>query len=101
MSHANSNDNYNPNHLYEVLDSEDDSLFKYGISQQPIGEDGMCDRMREQVDFLNLAVRWKRFWAQILLFNIPGRREAKQIEREYIRNYTEEHGERPRGNKED
>lgn len=101
MKHANSNDSDKPNHLYEVIDSTDDSLFKYGISQKPIGDDGMCGRMREQVDFLNIGVRWRRFWARILLFNIPGRREAKRIEREYIRKYKEEHGERPRGNKTD
>ena len=44
MKHANSNDSDKPNHLYEVIDSTDDSLFKYGISQQPIGDDGMCGK---------------------------------------------------------
>ena len=38
--HGNSNKNSKPHHLYEIRDSEDDDIFKYGISHYPIGEDG-------------------------------------------------------------
>lgn len=30
--HGNSNKNNKPHHLYEIRDSEDDDVFKYGIS---------------------------------------------------------------------
>ena len=38
------------------------------------------------------------FFAKILLRDIPGKREAKRIETEYIQEYIKNHGERPRGN---
>ena len=78
--------------MYEIRDSVDDDVFKYGISHDPIGEDGYSNRMRTQVDFLNLAVKWLRFFARVLLMNIPGKKEAKRIEKGYIRKYKEEHG---------
>lgn len=76
-------------------------MFKYGISHDPIAEDGYSNRMRTQVDFLNLGVKWLRFFARILLLDIPGKREAKRIEKQYIRKYKEEHGHRPRGNRDE
>lgn len=96
--HGNSNLNTKPHHLYEIRDSIDDDVFKYGISHEPIGEDGYSDRMRAQVNFLNLGVKWLRFFARILISNIDGRKEAKRIERQHIRNYREKHGYNPRGN---
>ncbi len=53
MAHKNSNQNQDPHHLYEIVDKLNDDTFKYGISCEPIGEDGMSDRMRKQVNFLN------------------------------------------------
>ena len=79
----------------------DDDVFKYGISHDPIGEDGYSNRMRTQVDFLNLGVKWLRFFARILLMDIPGKKEAKRIERDHIRKYWEQYGQNPRGNKDD
>ncbi|MBK8920412.1 MAG: hypothetical protein IPM81_02730 [Saprospirales bacterium] len=35
-----------PNHLYEIVDKVGEDTFKYGISSDPIGEDGMSDRMK-------------------------------------------------------
>jgi len=99
--HGNSNKNSKPHHLYEIRDSEDDEIFKYGISHYPIGEDGCSNRMRIQVDFLNLGVKWLRFFARILLLDIPGKKEAKRIERAHIRKYREQYGQNPRGNKDD
>ena len=99
--HGNSNKNNKPHHLYEIRDSVDDDVFKYGISHDPIDEDGYSNRMRTQVDFLNLGVKWLRFFARILLLDIPGKKEAKRIEKQYIRKYKEEHGHRPRGNKDE
>lgn len=96
--HGNSNRNKKPHHLYEIRDSVDDDVFKYGVSHDPIGEDGYSNRMRTQVNFLNLGVNWLRFFARILIFDIPGRKEAKRLEREHIRAYKKQHGRRPRGN---
>jgi URI fold toxin 2 len=50
------------------------------------------------VNLLNRVDKWQRFYARILIFNIPGKREAKRLEIEHIHNYIVEHGERPRGN---
>ena len=99
--HGNSNKSNKPNHLYEIRDSEDDDIFKYGISHYPIGEDGYSSRMRTQVDFLNAGVKWLRFFARILLLDLPGKKEAKRVEREHIKKYRDQYGRNPRGNKDD
>jgi hypothetical protein len=96
--HGNRNDNDKPHHLYEIRDSVDDDVFKYGISHDPVDEEGQSNRMKRQVNFLNLGVKWLRFFAQILLFDIPSKKEAKRIEEEYIQNYKKQHGKKPRGN---
>lgn len=96
--HGNRNDNDNPHHLYEIRDSVDDDVFKYGISHDPIDEEGQSKRMKLQVGFLNLGVNWLRFFAKILLFNIPNKREAKRIEEEHIDIYKKQNGRKPRGN---
>lgn len=99
--HGNSNKNNKPHHLYEIKDSVDDDVFKYGISHDPIGEGGYSNRMKVQVDFLNLGVKWFRFFARILLVDIQGKKEAKRIEKQYIRKYKNENGQAPRGNKDE
>lgn len=99
--HGNSNLNEKPHHLYEIRDSEDDDVFKYGISHDPIDEDGYSNRMRVQVDFLNLGVKWLRFFGRIILRGIPGRVAAKRIERQFIKKYREKNGENPRGNRDE
>jgi URI fold toxin 2 len=96
--HGNSNSNPKPHHLYEIRDSVDDEVFKYGISHEEIEDDGLSNRPRLQINFLNLGVKWLRFFAKILIINIPGKKEAKRIERQYIRNHKLLHGEKPRGN---
>lgn len=98
MPHRNSYENEELHHLYEIIDRVDDDVFKYGISCKPIDADGSSSRMREQVNHLNRIDRWLRFFARIILRNIPGKREAKRIETEHIQAYLEKHGERPRGN---
>ncbi|MFN0035504.1 MAG: hypothetical protein ACKVUS_10565 [Saprospiraceae bacterium] len=100
-AHGNSNLNTKPHHLYEIRDSVDDEVFKYGISHDPVDDDGYSNRMRVQVNFLNLGVNWPRFFARILILDILGRKEAKRIERAYIRKHREQYGSKPRGNLED
>ncbi|NBC07989.1 MAG: hypothetical protein GVY26_12420 [Bacteroidetes bacterium] len=99
MFHGNSKRNPKPHHLYEIIDSIDEDVVKYGISAEDINEEGYSNRMRKQVDFVNTFIGWARFFARIILRNIPGRDQAEIIENEYIEAYKEKHGKRPRGNR--
>jgi hypothetical protein len=96
--HGNSLENENPHHLYEIRDTVENDVFKYGISDDPIERDGLSKRMRNQIDFLNRAVGLRRFVGNVLLKNIPGRARAKEMEDEYIDRYFDEHGRKPKGN---
>ena len=96
--HKNSNEDKHIHHLYEIVDKVGDDTFKYGVSWEPIGEDGMSDRMRKQVNYLNRIDEWLRFFAKILIFDIPGKREARRIERAHIKAYEKKNGRKPRGN---
>ncbi len=96
--HGNSRKNKRDHHLYAIHDVEENDIFKYGISDKPIGKDDYTSRMREQVDYLNRAVGWFRFFAQILVRGIKGRPKARQLEDEHIYAYKEKHGRNLRGN---
>lgn len=98
-AHKNSYENEDLHHLYEIIDREkDDDVFKYGICCKPIDPDGTSSRMREQVNALNRIDKWLRFFARILIRDIPGKREARKLEKQYIKDYIDKNGERPRGN---
>lgn len=85
MAHRNSYENKEPHHLYEIIDRVvDDDVYKYEISCKPIGKNGTSSRMREQVNQLNRIDRWLRFFGRILLRDLPGKRDVKRIETEYI-----------------
>jgi hypothetical protein len=58
----------------------------------------MSKIMRAQLRFANLVDNWARFFARIIIREIPGRKEAKRIESEYINAYKEKNGQNPRGN---
>ncbi|MEQ1745843.1 MAG: hypothetical protein ABMA02_10475 [Saprospiraceae bacterium] len=47
--HGNSNRNKKPHQLYEIRDSEDDDVFKYGNSHDPIGKGGYSNRISPQL----------------------------------------------------
>ncbi len=76
--HGNSFQNLNPHHLYEIRDTDENDVFKYGITDDPIGKGGLSKRMRYQIDILNLAVGFIRYIGIILLRNIQGRAKARQ-----------------------
>jgi hypothetical protein len=97
-NHGNSLDNDQPHHLYEIRDQQENTTFKYGISDDPIDEDGLSNRVRRQVKFMNLVVGFIRFVGKILISGIPGRKEARKLEDEHIDNFIKENGRRPRGN---
>lgn len=96
--HGNSRKNKKDHHLYGIYDKEEEDIFKYGISDKPINEDGYSKRMREQVDYLNRAVGWVRYIAELLVRSIRGKSKARKIEDAHIDAYREEHGRNPRGN---
>ena len=97
--HRNSLDSEELQHLYAIHDRKRKDIYKYGISSDPIGEDGLSDRVRDQINLFNLIAGWARFFAEIILQNIPGRRKARQIEDKYIEQYRQKHGHKPRGNR--
>lgn len=96
--HGNSNDNDAEHHLYEIHDVERNDVYKYGICGDPLNPDGTSPRANRQLRDFNRAFGWVRFLARILLTGIPGRREAKRIEDEYIEAYRQQHGHKPPGN---
>jgi hypothetical protein len=96
--HKNSNKNMDDHHLYEIIDSEDNTIYKYGICGQPLNSDGTSPRANEQVSIFNRLVGYIRYFANILLTGIHGRVKAKEIENKYIAKFEQEHGYRPRGN---
>lgn len=96
--HRNSHKNKDPHHLYEIYDKKEEEVFKYGISSDPIKEDGLSYRIRRQLKILNLAAGWLRYFARILLTGIKGRKRAEEIEDEYINDFEKKKGRMPRGN---
>lgn len=98
--HGNSHENEEFHHLYALDDREKEDVFKYGISDDPIEEDGLSKRMRTQLDLFNLIAGYLRFVGRILRVNIPGRKKAEEIEDEYNEAYYEKHGRYPIGNRE-
>ncbi|MCB1159045.1 MAG: hypothetical protein H7A25_12735 [Leptospiraceae bacterium] len=96
--HGNSKQSAKEHHLYEIVNSETNELLKYGISGKLLNSDGSSPRANEQLKQFNIAAGWLKFFSNILLFGIPGRLEAKRIEKEYIQKYIEKNGKRPDGN---
>ena len=79
--HGNSNKNMKPHHLYQIDDSEEDDILKYGISDNEIGEDDLSKRIRVQLTQLNLGAGWIRYFGKIIMKNIMGKIKAKKIEK--------------------
>ncbi len=97
--HGNSLQNGERHHLYEIVDSEDETVFKYGIYDNPIEADGISKRIREQLELGNLYAGWDRYFARILLTGIEDRERALEIEDEHIKAFRKKHGRKPRGNR--
>lgn len=98
MTHGNSHENMNPHHLYAIDDIQEDDLFKYRVTDDPLEADGLPARLSTQLYLYNIVANFVRFVGRIILTDIPGRAMAEQIEDEYIAQYELEHGRRPRGN---
>lgn len=97
-SHANSHQNQEEHHLYEIRDIEEQDVYKYGICGDPLHSDGSSPRANRQVREFNRLVGMFRFIAKVLLVGISGRKRAEEIEDEMIAEYEAKHGRRPRGN---
>jgi hypothetical protein len=97
--HGNSLKNTDPHHLYEIRDIQEDDTFKFGISHDEIEADGLSKRLRDQISIYNVVAGFVRFFARILIKNIPNRVDALKIEKDRIREYKDKHGRKPRGNR--
>jgi len=97
--HGNSHKNDKTHHLYQIKDRIDDDILKFGISADPIDEDGLSERVRSQINLYNTIVGWVRFFGEILITGIQGRKKAEEIEKEYIEAYEQEFGHKPRANR--
>lgn len=98
MAHGNSHENDKLHHLYEIKDKQEEDIFKYGISADPIEADGISKRLRNQLNLMNLIAGWLRYFSNILIRDIEGRKEAERIERAHIDAYEKKHGRKPKGN---
>jgi hypothetical protein len=96
--HGNSYQNNKLHHIYVVFDKQEDDIYKYGISHDPIAADGLSDRLRDQLDLFNRIAGWPRFYAEILHYDVEGRLKARKIEQQLIRDYKTLHSRRPIGN---
>ena len=97
--HGNSLDNDAPHHVYEINDIQENEIFKYGISQDPIEADGLSKRLRDQLNLYNVVAGFVRFFARILIRNIPNRIEALDLEEQHIDAHEKKFGKKPRGNR--
>jgi len=96
--HGNALDNPNLHHLHEVFKKTNRGTYKYGISDDPIGSDGLSERARKQTNEMNRAAEFEKYAAQVLQTDIPGRAEAVRVERQFINAYYEKYGQNPIGN---
>ncbi|MEZ4959186.1 MAG: hypothetical protein R2830_05160 [Saprospiraceae bacterium] len=94
--HGNSNQNDESHHLYEIWDDQEQEIFEYGISSEPIEDDGLSKRVKEQVQILNLAAGWLRYLARIILKHLPNRILAKEKEDEYMDAFEAQYSRLPR-----
>ena len=96
--HGNSNENDAAHHLYEIRDQEENETYKYGRCGDPLNADGSSPRANRQVKEYNRAVRWARFYAQVLRSDIPGRVAARNLEIRQIEEFEQQNGRKPAGN---
>ncbi|GEM_PF-5819827 len=76
--HRNSHDNDLEHHLYGIMDSIDDDVVKYGISSDPIGKDGLSDRLRRQLGLFNAIVDGQDSTVKSLLKELKAERKLKR-----------------------
>ena len=87
--HGNSYKNKKLHHVYVIFDKQDDSIYKYGISHDPIEADGLSARLRDQLDLYNRIAGWTRFYSEMMHKDLQGRLKAREIEQQLIIDYKQ------------
>ena len=62
--HANSHQNLEKHHLYEIYDTLEEEVYKYGICGEPLYADGSSPRANRQVREFNRLVGFLRFFGK-------------------------------------
>ena len=100
--HGNSRASTRPQHVYEIRDPSGGTE-KYGISGQPLNQDGSSPRANRQVNSLNAGRSSADglYTADVLQTDVPGRAAALGIEQDLVDEYASRHplGDGPEGNK--
>ena len=69
--HGNSKESTKLQHGYEI--SSNNGVEKVGISGQPLNQDGSSPRANYQVNKWNKEAGYNKYWATVLISNVPGR----------------------------
>ena len=79
--HGNSIESKKSQHGYEIYDSVTNEPVKTGISGSKLNKDGSSKRANQQVNKLNKAEGYNRYYAKVKETNIPNRKAALEWER--------------------
>jgi hypothetical protein len=71
-------------HIYKIIETELEEVYKYGRSQRRLNHDATSPRANEQMNLYNRLAGWLKYIASILKKDIKNKQEAKNIENEYI-----------------
>lgn len=96
--HGNKLDHDAEQHLYVIYDHKERTIFKFGVSKEPLDDDGKCSRMKKQVAEGNRWANMIRYVARVIIRSIQGRRKARSLEDDLVNKYQQKHGQLPRGN---
>jgi len=97
--HGNSSLSLREQHLYEIWDTRDDSLYKIGVSGRPLNLNGSSGRANSQVNALNRGVGENVFEAVVVRPCVPCRADVLRMEQNGVRSYMNlNQGQRPPGN---
>jgi len=69
--HGNSKQSTNMQHQYIIRSSK--GIEKVGVSGQPLNKDGTSPRANVQVNYQNKLAGYNKYWAEVIITNVPGR----------------------------
>ncbi|MFK8161516.1 MAG: hypothetical protein AB8H12_03550 [Lewinella sp.] len=97
--HGNQKTNRRPHHLYLIYDYRRRQIYKFGISHDPVEQDGLSKRLRSQLKLHNSTEDVLRYRGRVLIIDIEGREKAYWLEDESIDTFRlKHHGTFPNGN---
>lgn len=79
--HGNSKESKKAQHGYEIYDSTNNEPVKTGISGSMLNKNGTSKRANRQVNKLNKAEEYDRYYSVVKETNLPDRRAALEWER--------------------